>query len=335
VGALLIPTWLRDASTQISVRDEASVSEVREAVRELGAAAGLETLAIERTTSAVSELARNQLVHAHGGIVGLRSLARGDIPGIEVIAVDAGPGIADPASAYRGGRSSGSLGVGLAAAHRQVHELDADVRLGQGTCIRVRTFARPVARCEVAIFGQPHPDEPVSGDHAGASRTSDGCTIGIADGLGHGPLAREPAERAISELMRFADDRPDRILDHCHAALRGTRGVVMASAKISAGRAVTYASVGNIMARVIGPGAMQLLPSAPGVLGTNAYPRRVPLERFTLSPHQVFVLCTDGIATRFEIDEPSLLREPALVIAQHVVERFARPTDDALVLVVR
>src|SRR6185503_17311143 len=104
---------------------------------------------VESLAAAASELAHNQLAHAMRGHIALRAVDRAGVPGLEVIAADAGPGIADPARALRGEpRRAGSLGVGLSAAQRLSHEMDLDVRGGEGTCVRLRRFAAPVARRE-------------------------------------------------------------------------------------------------------------------------------------------------------------------------------------------
>lgn len=341
MGSLLNEVWLAGCE-RLEIRDDASVSQARELVRARAATVGLETVAAERLVCATSELAHNQLAHAKGGTIGVRAVARGDVAGLEVVAADRGPGIADPAAAYRGGKLTGSLGVGLAAAHRQVDELDADVRLAQGTCIRVRTFVAAVPRCEVAVFGRPHPEEAVSGDDAVVARDAHGCTFAIVDGLGHGPLAREPAHAAMLEVLRVPDRDPLRLLGDCHAALQGSRGAVMAAARIEAapgpdGRRLTYASIGNIAARVIGLDLHgRPLPSMPGVLGTASFPRRLTPSVLTLAPREVFVACSDGIATRFDLaGAPEMIREPALVLAAYIVQTFARASDDALVVVVR
>jgi hypothetical protein len=60
------------------------------------------------------------------------------------------------------------------------------------------------------------------------------------------------------------------------------------------------------------------------------------VERLTRRPTDIFVACSDGILTRFDIgDEPMLLREHPIAIAQRIVERFLRGTDDAIVAVAR
>jgi hypothetical protein len=50
----------------------------------------------------------------------------------------------------------------------------------------------------------------------------------------------------------------------------------------------------------------------------------------------MLVMFTDGIGSRASIEtDLSLLREPPIVIAHQLVERFAREDDDVLVLVAR
>ena len=146
--------WLAGVPA-IDVVDEASTSEVREEVRRVAGGAGLSRTASEELVAAASELAHNQLRHARAGRVAVREVSRGGVVGVEVIAADRGEGIADPASALRGGaRTSSSLGIGLGAAARQSDEMDVEVRRGEGTCVRVRRFAAPVARSEVGVLSR-------------------------------------------------------------------------------------------------------------------------------------------------------------------------------------
>jgi hypothetical protein len=72
------------------------------------------------------------------------------------------------------------------------------------------------------------------------------------------------------------------------------------------------------------------------VLGTNgARPPRIAREAHRLDERDVLVLFTDGIRSRFVLeDDLDLVREHPIVIAQRVVERFSREDDDVLVMVV-
>lgn len=333
----LLERWL-DGLEAIPILDEASVSLVREEVRRLGALVGLDAHAIESLAAAASELGHNHLRHAARGHIAVHAIDRGGVPGLEVIAADAGPGIADPARALRAeSRVSGSLGVGLSAAQRLSQEMDLDVRAGEGTSVRLRRFASPVVRREVAILSRPREGEHVSGDDALAIDTPGGLLLAVADGLGHGELARA-ASSALIETVRAAPGLglPE-VLAACGPALRGTRGAVATLARIDPdSRSVAIAGAGNVTGVVYGS------KSAPRTLGTAhvlGSPQRAPRFhelRFPLEPHHTILLFTDGIASRADLaDEPEVLRQPPVAVCQRLVERFGRRDDDVLVLVAR
>lgn len=87
---------------------------------------------------AISEVARNIIVHAGQGHISFYSAegnGRGRL-GIVVVARDQGPGIADLERAMQDGYStSGGLGVGLSGAKRLTDEFHVVSRLGAGTTV--------------------------------------------------------------------------------------------------------------------------------------------------------------------------------------------------------
>jgi serine/threonine protein phosphatase PrpC len=71
------------------------------------------------------------------------------------------------------------------------------------------------------------------------------------------------------------------------------------------------------------------------VLGTPQPVHRVAVEEHTLDRRAVLALYSDGLRSGVSLEEePSLLREHPIVIAQRIAERFARDDDDVTVLVV-
>ena len=100
--------------------------------------------------------------------------------------------------------------------------------------------------------------------------------------------------------------------------------------------AITHAGVGNISTRLIGvDGATRPLGSVAGTLG-SAYPRRVASERVTLGAGELVVMYSDGLTSRVDLaDDPALIRSHPIIVAQRLVEKFARGNDDALIAVVR
>ena len=334
-----LSAWLGDPEA-ISIRDDASISIAREHVREIAGELGLQQEVTETIAIAATELVRNQLVHARGGRFAVRSVERRGVRGLELVAADRGPGLADPTRALDGTMStSGGLGSGVASVRRLMDELDFDIRLAEGTCIWARKFAGPVPyRSEVAILGRPCEGERECGDDAAFVRRDDVLTIGVVDGLGHGILARDAAAPAVALLRNRAELDPVEILHAVDGALQRTRGAVMAVARIDLQlRQIEHAAIGDVRTCTYRPHASQRFTSVAGVLGT-AYQRdrKYRVEREPLQDHEVIVMSSDGLTTRVDISEElQLLRRHPIVIAAHLLEHFGRSNDDALVLVTR
>lgn len=102
-------------------------SDASEAVRtakETALTIGFDQKASEEIAIAVSELATNLVKHAKGGTLTLTALTNGR-KGIQIVSHDRGPGIADVEKAIVDGFSTtGSLGSGLGAVNRLMHEFD-------------------------------------------------------------------------------------------------------------------------------------------------------------------------------------------------------------------
>ena len=352
MGSVLIDQWLAGAEST-PMLDEASVVLLRQRVREEGTPLGLSGVGLGSIVNVASELAHNQLMHARGGRIAIRPIERQGVRGLEVVAADRGSGIASPTDALKRRRSPGtsqrrpsqppqpgapkSLGVGFAAAVELADEIDVDVRIGEGTCIWARKFAGPVPRRRrVGIFGRPYPGEDESGDDGAFVRTEDDLIVGVVDGLGHGGPAREASRVAVDTVRQSSHLEIDRILEECHAALHDTRGAVMAVARVDdTGQSLRAAVVGDVSLLVDGPGTHRHVLSRPFLLGARGHKPKIVIETASLATRDVVILFTDGISTRADLQaDLELLREHPIVIAEQIVERFARDNDDALVLVV-
>jgi len=339
MDALLVERWLGEGP-RTPIYDQASVSVAREAVRALGARLGMSDVAIGSLAIVVSELATNQLRHARDGAIALRAIERGGVPGVEVIAADRGAGIRDAAEALDGApRTHGSLGIGLSGVQRQSDEVDFDVRLGLGTCVRARKFAAAAARRrEVAILGRSCAGETVSGDDATFERRGDLLVLALADGLGHGPEALVPARRAIELVHAAPEVAPSTLLREAHEALRGSRGAVMAVARIDeAAASLVNAAVGNVVTRVLGDRANHTYGDVQGVLGMAApRPPRVVGEEGALGPRELVVMCSDGLRSRLDLgDARHFASRHPLMTAEHLLRHFGRDRDDATLIVAR
>ncbi|WP_328986467.1 ATP-binding protein [Thiorhodovibrio winogradskyi] len=129
------PTWL-------VVDAEADVAAACRAARTAAERLDFSRAAAYEIATATSELASNLLLHAGGGRLRLATAlapsTTGARLGLEVCALDQGPGITDLAAALREGHSTaGGLGCGLSGARRLMDGFRIASRPGRGTCVRV------------------------------------------------------------------------------------------------------------------------------------------------------------------------------------------------------
>lgn len=186
-----------------------------------------------------------------------------------------------------------------------------------------------------AAASRPFPGEPRNGDAWAVHWHGEVCRVALIDGLGHGPAAAAAAAAARAVLAEHPDLGPLDVLAACHTALAGTRGAAMAVACIDplAGR-VEYAGVGNIEARLLCGGCQQRPISYRGIVG-SVLPR---LQAFTfrVSGAWLLVLHTDGLRSRMTLEpvaaDPAVPLQP---LAEALLRAWARPTDDATIVLVR
>ena len=339
--AFLIDEWIGEDDA-IPIEDDASISAARQKAREVALAQQMSAVDADRLATIASELGQNQLRYARHGQIAVRAILRGPHRGVEICAADQGEGLADPTRALEGrARRPESLGAGLAAVREHADEVDIDVRLREGTCIRARLFhGEAPRRREVGVYGRPYRDEPMSGDHACIFRGDDKLVVGVCDGLGHGPPARSAASRAMRIFVEHQTGTPQSIIEACHRGLGPTRGAVMAVVSVAEGSArapgLELASVGNITVQLVQPHSERRFGASSFVLGSPQRGWRSHVEASTMDASETLIVFTDGIESRVSLDEDlALLREHPIIIAHQLVERFARDNDDVLVLVAK
>jgi serine/threonine-protein kinase RsbT len=122
------------------VQTETDVSTVRRQARYLAEILGFDRVASYAVATAVSELANNLVRHAtRGGEIFLTELFNPNTGqrGMEIVARDEGPGIADPSLALKEGYSSnGGLGCGLPGVKRLMDEFELTVTGGTQVTVR-------------------------------------------------------------------------------------------------------------------------------------------------------------------------------------------------------
>jgi hypothetical protein len=263
------------------------------------------------------------------------------LDGLEVIAADLGHGIEKPSVAIQEKtKPTGGLGAGLAAVLRLADHVTFDNRITEGVCIVARKFdSRPADQDpDLAIMGRPYPGEVISGDDAAFIPCDSGFLAAVSDGLGHGPEAREASNRSLEALAEVRDLPLDSAVLPLNQALSGTRGCAMCIVRfVEKESALECVSVGDVHAHLYHLRDAHFFTSTPMILGEGRESsQRIRVERVGIQPGSALVMFTDGLKSRTTLKgQLDILRQPAIGIAERLIEREARPDDDALVLVAR
>jgi phosphoserine phosphatase RsbX len=191
---------------------------------------------------------------------------------------------------------------------------------------------------EWAVAELARPGQTESGDHSLAMEIPGGAIVGVVDGLGHGAEAANAAKTAVRSIERHGDQPVIRVMQECHQSLVGSRGAVVSVAAFSAvAETMTWLGVGNVEGLLLRAQAgatpsRELLLLRGGVVGV-----RLPTLTATIvaiAPGDTLIFATDGVRSEF-LDEIRAHRDRPQPLADHILERFGRGTDDALVMVAR
>lgn len=304
---------------------------------------GFDENGIEEIALAISELASNLIKHANGGEIKLISLINDAKKGIQIESLDEGPGIADVDLAMTDGFSTkGSLGYGLGTINRMMNEIKIISRQIQckGThivCTRwidKKTLKKKNV-LDVGGASRAHPKMVKNGDAFIIKRWKNKVLVGIIDGLGHGEHAYQASNTALQYVEKYFDQPLLQIILGVEKDCRNTRGVVMALVLFNWEESkLTFASVGNIITRVIGGPKSFGLVVRRGILGRNAQ-KPIIIER-PWEKNYILVMHSDGVSTHWHWDDFShLINNSARLIAFSILEKLANANDDATVVVVK
>ncbi|WTW93307.1 ATP-binding protein [Streptomycetaceae bacterium NBC_01309] len=188
--------WFRD-----------NLGSARGAAAALGRRVGLDEQRCAEVALAVSEATSNLVKHATDGALVLRVLRTREQAGIEFVAVDRGPGMADTDAAVRDGCSTvGTLGIGLGAIARLADGFDIHSVVGRGTVVAGRFWSNGRA----SRPDSPPPAEPdaepataavgLTRAMSGEDVCGDAWAARVDPGVAAHPVAAVPASPASTRL---------------------------------------------------------------------------------------------------------------------------------------
>ena len=322
----------------LTVDDASQVGEARRGASAFAFGLGFDETLVGRVALIATEAATNLARHARGGALILRVV--GENGGIDMLSVDRGPGMADPARCIADGYSTGgTAGQGLGAIRRIASSFDVWSKPGQGTVLHVQVLGGRSRSDEpspqLGVVALPAPGERLRGDAWVAQRDAGILRVCVADGLGHGPLAYEAASRAASVFRSHPHDTPTELVQRMHLALRPTRGAAVAVAYAEPARGeLRFVGVGNISAQVIGRDRSHSLMSHNGTVGHEV--RRVQEITVPWTRGSLLLMHSDGLQTRWRVDQyPNVLEHHPAILAALLQRDFTRGRDDVTVLAVR
>jgi anti-sigma regulatory factor (Ser/Thr protein kinase) len=330
------------ASRCVAVREPADVGEARRQAADLARALGFEPTPAGQLALGVNEAGSNIVKHASDGLMLLRAVQHAQLPAVEVLAVDRGPGIANLAECMRDGYSTaGSAGTGLGALSRLGAEFQLVSHAGKGTALRFLVTAlpagpQPYSALQVGAACVPKPGEVACGDGWLLKQHGMAHTLLVIDGLGHGPAAAAATHTAMDIVLSEPEGRAaSELIQTLHTGMRATRGAAGAVAVLEPGKMRgAFCGIGNIVAAVRRAGTTSRLVSHNGILGHQS--RRVQEFPFDFPAGALLIAHSDGVDTRWRLEDyPGLDSSHPALIAGVLFRDHARHRDDATVVVVR
>jgi len=331
------------SSSCITIEEQADIGKARRTAAALASGLSFSETLAGNVALLVTEAAKNLLKHAGCGQVILRVFESGDAAGIEMLALDKGPGIADIGRCFQDGYSTaGTAGTGLGAIARLSSMYDVYSRPNQGTVLMAQVWKRgaagvvPASHFLAGGISVPVRGEVECGDGWIFQESARAVRLVVADGLGHGPLAAAAAEAAVRTAREHIDEPALRLLERIHGVLRPTRGAAVAVAEInSQSQVLRFAGVGNITAAIVpASGPVRHLMSHAGTAGHEV--RKIVEFTSPWSSRSLLLMHSDGLQTRWSFDSyPGLLERHPSVIAAVLYRDYARGRDDVTVVAAR
>jgi len=324
----------------LSLQDRSQIPQVRNMAVTMAQFLGFNETDSGKVAIVVTELASNLIKHAKEGEIVLQMVENGGAQsGLDIYALDKGPGITDIQKALRDGFSTaGSPGTGLGAISRLSSLFDVYALSQNGSILFSRCWPtgcdelKPVSHGAISV---PMPGEEMCGDSWHIIENAKRKMLLVVDGLGHGPLAADAARLAVRIFQRNSSASPGTILEAIHEGLRQTRGAAAAVAELDEEQnQVCYAGVGNISGLLVTSGGSRSMVSQNGTLGHEIY--KISEFQYKIEEGMAVVMHSDGLSSHWDLRKyPGILYRSPSVIAGLLYRDWNKKRDDTTVLVYR
>ena len=322
-------------TTVLPIEDPSQVGHARRIAQSLANDLGFDATDAGRVALAATELATNLLKHAHHGALHLRSIPARSGSGIELVAVDRGPGFNAGECLADGFSTGGTQGTGLGALVRQaqVFDLYSDSR---GSVVLAQLYPRHVSAAPVRFGVSQHSlhDIPACGDVWHLAVDGSRISALVIDGIGHGEEAEQAGLAGAAVFAAAPFSEPTISMLEMHQAMMGTRGGAAAVALYDARTGnLRFAGIGNIGACVLSAEKSRGLASHPGIVGSQY--RKGQGFDYPVDDGQLLIMFSDGLQSRWNLrDYPGLIHRHPSTIATLLHRDFCRGRDDVTVMVI-
>lgn len=330
---------------RIPIEDEFALYSVRSAALRRARRLGMPEPGIGELEIIIRELVQNVLVHGGGkGQVVISHLSEKGGHSLLLDVFDRGKGFENIDLALRDGyTTSGGLGGGLPAVRRFSDRFEILNPGPGGTHLRavkhIRKRPDPEYGWSFTLLTRPRPGESVCGDKGAIIHDADRLTVILADGLGHGPLAAEAAERAVHHVKTNARVPLEELVPMLDGELRDTRGAAVSIARILPSQhAIHWLGIGNVRGCLLPPAQSHerqtiTFTNFNGTVGAS--PERFKVLTYSYRAGDWMVLTSDGIKSRWPEGATRLEKHDIFSLGKLLLDEAARPRDDASVLVGR
>jgi anti-sigma regulatory factor (Ser/Thr protein kinase) len=325
-------------TVSVAVSDTSQVAEARREAVMIAARNGFSEDDAGRVALVATELGTNLVKHGRGGELLIGAYEDGEGSGVELIALDRGPGISNVEQCFQDGYSTaGTAGNGLGAVMRQSSIVDIASWPGAGTGVLARVRPgkpnpqRAGSRTGWGAVSVAMPGQDVCGD-SWSVMANGATTLLVADGLGHGQEAADASVEAVRLFRRFNGHLVPTVIDYVHGGLRATRGAAVSIARFDPPtRKIVFAGIGNVAGAIATDGSLKRMVSMPGTAGHNA--RKIQAFEYPFE-NGLIILASDGISTNWNFSRYANIQSvhPTLIAAL-IYRDFGRQRDDTTVLV--